>query len=80
MMSLLLAYTFDTGNGTRHDLVEDVVRTLQRLLGDDTGLLQQICNLEERRACVVVYGEDLKCCLNLQVSISAPASLPVGPK
>jgi len=39
-------YTFNTGNGARHDLVEDVVGTLQGLLGDDTGLLQQICNVE----------------------------------
>jgi len=37
-------YTFNTGNGARHDLVEDVVGTLQGLLGDDTSLLQQICN------------------------------------
>lgn len=34
--------TFQSGNSTRHDLVEDVVRTFQRLLGNDTGLLQQI--------------------------------------
>lgn len=42
-------YTFDTGNGTRHDLVEDVVRTLQRLLRDDTSLLQQIYRREHKR-------------------------------
>lgn len=36
-------YTFNTGNGTRHNLVENVVRTFQRLLGDDTGLFQQVC-------------------------------------
>lgn len=47
IVSLFLDYTFNTSDGTRHDLVEDVVRTLQRLLGDDTGLLQQICKIEE---------------------------------
>lgn len=47
IMSPFLAYTFNTSDGTRHDLVEDVVRTLQRLLGDDTSLLQQIYEREE---------------------------------
>lgn len=35
-------HTFNSSNGTRHDLVEDMVRTFQRLLGDDTSLLQQV--------------------------------------
>ena len=30
-------------DGSRHDLVENMVRTLQRLLGNDTSLLQQVC-------------------------------------
>lgn len=36
-------HTLDTGNSSRHQLVEHVVGTFQRLLGDDTSLLQQIC-------------------------------------
>lgn len=35
-------YTFQSGNGSRHHLVEDVVRSLQRLLGNDTSFLQQV--------------------------------------
>lgn len=70
-------YTFNTGNGARHDLVEDVVGALQGLLGDDTGLLQQICKGRELASVNCLYiAQDV----NLQVSISAPASLPVGPK
>lgn len=38
----LVIHTLDTGNGTRHDLVENVVGSLQRLLRDDTSLLQQV--------------------------------------
>lgn len=34
--------TLDSRNGARHQLVEDVIRSLQRLLGDDTSLLQQV--------------------------------------
>lgn len=37
-----MKYTFNSSNGSRHDLVEDMVRTFQRLLGDDTSLLQQV--------------------------------------
>lgn len=37
-----LKITFKTLDGTRHHLVEDVVRTLQGLLGNDTSLLQQV--------------------------------------
>lgn len=33
-------HTFDTSHRTRHDLVENVVGTLQGLLRDDTSLLQ----------------------------------------
>lgn len=35
-------HTLDSGNSSRHQLVEDVVGSLQRLLGDDTSLLQQV--------------------------------------
>lgn len=38
----VLIHTLHSGNGARHQLVEDVVRTLQRLLRDDTRLLQQV--------------------------------------
>jgi len=31
-------------NATGHELVEDVVGSLQRLLRDDTGLLKQVCD------------------------------------
>lgn len=34
--------TFKSRDGSRHHLVEDVVGTLKRLLGDDTSLLQQV--------------------------------------
>ena len=34
--------TFQSLDRAGHDLVEDVVRALQSLLGDDTGLLQQV--------------------------------------
>jgi hypothetical protein len=34
--------TLKSGDGARHHLVEDVVRALKSLLGDDTGLLQKI--------------------------------------
>lgn len=34
--------TFKSLDGTGHHLVEDMVGTLQRLLGDDTGLFQQV--------------------------------------
>lgn len=37
-----LVHTLNTGNGAGHDLVEHVVGTLQRLLRDDTSLLQQV--------------------------------------
>lgn len=37
--------TLDSGNRAGHDLVEDVVGSLQSLLRDDTGLLQQICKV-----------------------------------
>lgn len=36
--------TLKSGNGARHHLVEDVVRALKSLLGDDTGLLKQVCS------------------------------------
>lgn len=36
-------HTLQSSNGTRHHLVEDVVRTLQSLLGDDTSFFQQVC-------------------------------------
>lgn len=39
--------TLKSGNGARHHLVEDVVRTLKGLLGDDTGLLEQIWQKQE---------------------------------
>src|SRR5699024_8585038 len=35
------------GHTTRHDLVEDVVRSFQGLLRDDTGLLQQVCKYNQ---------------------------------
>lgn len=35
--------TFQSLDWSGHHLVEDVVGTLEGLLGDDTGLLQQIC-------------------------------------
>jgi hypothetical protein len=38
--------TLKSGNGARHHLVEDVVRALESLLGDDTGLLQEIYSLK----------------------------------
>jgi hypothetical protein len=38
--------TLKSGNGSRHHLVEDVVRALESLLGDDTGLLQEIYSLK----------------------------------
>lgn len=34
--------TFKVLDGSGHHLVEDVVGALQRLLGDDTSLLQQV--------------------------------------
>lgn len=34
--------TLKSVDGSRHHLVEDVVRTLKGLLGDDTGLLEQV--------------------------------------
>lgn len=34
--------TFQSLDGAGHDLVEDMVGTFQGLLGDDTGLLQQV--------------------------------------
>lgn len=37
--------TLNSGNRAGHDLVEDVVGSLQSLLRDDTGLLQQICKV-----------------------------------
>jgi len=37
------AYVFHSSNRAGHDLVEDVVGPLQRLLRNDTSLLQQIC-------------------------------------
>lgn len=37
-------FTFESLDGPGHHLVEDVVGSFQGLLGDDTGLLQQICN------------------------------------
>lgn len=76
-------YTFDTSNGTGHNLVEDMVGALQGLLRDDTSLLQQICKGYARRELVVEPVENNKKrggLQNLQVSISAPASLPDGPK
>lgn len=39
-----LSYTFEVRHGSRHHLVEDVVGSFQRLLGDDTSLLEQVCN------------------------------------
>uniref|UniRef100_A0A2M4DMR2 Uncharacterized protein n=1 Tax=Anopheles darlingi TaxID=43151 RepID=A0A2M4DMR2_ANODA len=36
------AHFFQSLDGARHELVEDVVRALQRLLRDDTSLLQQV--------------------------------------
>lgn len=36
------SHTFNSWNGTGHDLVENVVRTFQRLLRDDTSFLQQV--------------------------------------
>lgn len=41
----MLKYTFKSFDGAGHHLVEDVVGTLKGLLGDDTGLLKQICNV-----------------------------------
>lgn len=38
--------TLKSRYGARHHLVEDVVRTLKSLLGDDTGLLKQIWRIE----------------------------------
>lgn len=35
-------HTLKSRNGTRHNLVEDVVRTLKGLLRDDTGFFQQV--------------------------------------
>lgn len=35
-------HTLHAGNGSGHDLVEHVVGSLQRLLRDDTSLLQQV--------------------------------------
>ena len=34
--------TLEALDGAGHDLVEDVVGALEGLLGDDTGLLQQV--------------------------------------
>jgi hypothetical protein len=44
--------TFHSGNGSRHYLVENVVRSLQSLLGDDTSLLQQIWKPKALDKCV----------------------------
>lgn len=35
-------HTLKSSNGTRHHLVEDMVGSLQGLLRDDTGLLEQV--------------------------------------
>ena len=40
---MALKFTLKAFNGTRHDLVEDVVGSFKRLLRDDPGLLEQIC-------------------------------------
>lgn len=79
--------TFETLDGTGHHLVEDVVRTLERLLGDDTGLLQQICwdeVLNYQLITITIKVKEVswnsRDYYYLQVSMSAPASLPDGPK
>lgn len=41
--------TLEGGQSSGHDLVEDVVRTLQSLLGDDTSLLQQVLRFEQMK-------------------------------
>lgn len=66
--------TFDSGNGTRHQLVEDVVGSFQRLLGDDTSLFEQVWVDGHWLVSWFLKGT------NLQDSISAPESLPMGPK
>lgn len=75
--------TLQANNFARHDLVENVVRTLKGLLGDDTGLLQQVCVFKLKFR---ISFQSFFVCLchlfssNLQVSMSAPANLPELPK
>lgn len=67
--------TLDSLDGSGHDLVEDVVGPLERLLGDDTGFFQQVC-----RNIKITYTDTDSFTMVLHVSMSAPASFPVGPK
>ena len=48
IISLWDILTLEGGEPARHDLVENVVRTLQSLLGNDTGFLQQVFILFEK--------------------------------
>lgn len=48
LVLIVKVLTLNSLHSTRHDLVENVVRSFKGLLGNDTSFLQQICNVSSK--------------------------------